>query len=87
MREDRNFKASDVSGPSIWIFILWLSGPSVTDLYSVVIVQNWTTKIKYKEVLKFMIFKVTQSLSHSIYIECSSRCCGCPSTLTCAVMT
>jgi hypothetical protein len=23
MREDRNFKASDVSGPSIWIFILW----------------------------------------------------------------
>jgi hypothetical protein len=22
MREDRNFKASDVSGPSIWIFIL-----------------------------------------------------------------
>ena len=26
MREDRNFKASDVSGPSIWIFILcsWL---------------------------------------------------------------
>ena len=28
MREDRNFKASDVSGPSIWIFILWfgLSG-------------------------------------------------------------
>jgi hypothetical protein len=24
MSEDRNFKASDVSGPSIWIFILWL---------------------------------------------------------------
>jgi hypothetical protein len=23
MREDRNFKASDASGPSIWIFILW----------------------------------------------------------------
>ena len=23
MREDRNFKASDVSCPSIWIFILW----------------------------------------------------------------
>ena len=22
MREDRNFKASDVSGPSVWIFIL-----------------------------------------------------------------
>jgi hypothetical protein len=22
MREDRNFRASDVSGPSIWIFIL-----------------------------------------------------------------
>jgi hypothetical protein len=23
MRENRNFKASDVSGPSVWIFILW----------------------------------------------------------------
>jgi hypothetical protein len=23
MRENRNFKVSDVSGPSIWIFILW----------------------------------------------------------------
>jgi hypothetical protein len=30
MREDRNFKASDVSGPSIWIFILCLRDTACT---------------------------------------------------------
>ena len=34
MREDRNFKASDVSGPSIWIFILCSEVSEIVDAVS-----------------------------------------------------
>jgi hypothetical protein len=37
MREDRNFKASDVSGPSIWIFILWLWSPCRYEILFIII--------------------------------------------------
>jgi hypothetical protein len=53
MREDRNFKASDVGGPSIWIFILCLrSRPSVL-WFEVVVMETRSLFSFYVYGLKF----------------------------------
>jgi hypothetical protein len=46
MREDRNFKASDVSGPSIWILILCRGGNQLATFGLLVFGVAKTGKLK-----------------------------------------